>query len=490
MSSIPPAVQAFWSSPLVATPAFGFLQAWAEAIHIPMPEAVRSPRPASHISAAIRRVADSPPPVTSHDPVVDALDVLQDRREYAGSLLRLSVDHLLAALESVSEDGFLHADSKLEPLREWLPKIEDALSFYRLEGMPSLQMRLARSRREGRVPQEACDWMTEVAERLYTRLSRVYTQTVAVSELIEGRISAAVFQEIRRRLSWVLSLREFDRVVDWNGMAVARSAELPPEVRKDRFETGMLLLFQHRPLVSQKELDLYERAARSGVRGRDIAFDLDRTLGDALDHPSTPYDEVPEETVHQFPIVRIPYRGMQALLLGLWAAGNRLRLYTFAENGPESHEAFFNDFPLLKVAFGLVTPGRSGDTVTRDQLHASPHYMDGVKRRQFGARHFGTRDGLAFLETLRVTSGIRNVDFLKDCRIPFPEFPFDVLVGPPSPLDHKMRLAGFGSRGLDATPDTDGLLTRLEAYFARPESGMFHGVSEAVLEWLDSWEIP
>jgi len=491
MSSIPPVLHAFWSSPVVTTRAFAFLHDWSEIVHLPMPEGARPPRPASHISAAVRRVVDAPPPLRGPDAVADALEVLQDRREYCGAILRFCVDRLADVLAAEGQSGDRRA--ALDPVKSWSEDVGGALALYN-EGLAVLRTRLTEAERGQRMPADAADWILQVAERLYTRLFRAHAQVERVMDLLEDRLTPHAAHEVRRRLSWILGLREFSCPFDWDLPAVSRLTMIPEEVKKDRFETGMILLDQFRLAVSKKELALYERAAQSSVRNRDIAFDLDRTLGDMRDRSSAMteirknperYDADFEDVVHQFSRMRIPYRGVQALLLGLWAAGNRLRVYSTSGTPPETNDAFFNDFPLLKVACGLASPERAGETISSKELHASNHYMDGVKQLEFWRRHFGTNDGRLFLEMLKIRAGRNNLDFLKDGKIPFPDFPFDVLVEESPRFAEEMRALGFGPRWIEAPPTAAEWLQRLEAYFAKPLTD----VSDNVFVWLETWEI-
>lgn len=447
-----------------------------------MPEAMQPPRPPSHISAALRRVIDAPATLraTDSDSISPVLNVLQDHREYCGSSLRFAVDRLSAVLEGKGEA------EALQETRTWLRDVALVLDGY-LRELLQLRIRLIEAEREKQMPSAASEWILEVASRLSTRLVRAHGQLERVGELLSGRVNTKTAAEIRRRFSWVISLREFSRPVDWPAS---------PVFPDNRFETGLLLMDRFRESVSENEIALYERAATSRVlSGRDIAFDWQGVLGadlerrealEALQKSPSLYDVVADDFVHQHDRLRIPHRDVQAMLLGLWAAGNRLRLYTDAKDSREGFETLFNDFPLLKVAFDLTPPEKALETVTREDLNASRHFMDASKRRFLGEKYFRRPDGRLFLEMIERRGGIQNPDLAFVSKIPFPDFPFDVLVENFLAPSSGLRALGFGDRWLPAVSDAGGLLATLEARLSKPPVGL----SALVADWLDRWEIP
>lgn len=495
MSSIPPALHTFWSGSLVMSPSFGVLQCWSEILQTPMPEAMQPPRPASHISAALRRVIDAPSaqPISDADPIARSLDLLQDHRDYCGTTLRLAADRLVGVLEE--RDVPEGPPEALKAAQDGLRDVALVFDGYQRE-LLQLGARLNEAERSNRLPSAASEWILEVAGRLYTRLVRAHGQLERVTELLGGRVNAAAAAEIRRRFSWVISLHEFSRPLEWSRIPVSELIHIPDASLGNRFETGLVLLDQFREGVSEKEIALYERAATSPVLGgKDIAFDWQGVLGadlvrrealEELRKKSSQYDVLVDDFAHQFDRLRIPYRHAQALVLGLWAGGNRLRLYTEAGDHAEGYASLFNDFPLLKVAFEFVPPESAAEAVTHEDLTASRHYMDAPKRRFFGERHFRKPDGRLFLEMLQNRVGMKNPNLASASKIPFPDFPFDVLVeGASSPVSG-LRALGFGDRWLPAVGDAARLLTDLEARLANPPTGL----SAIVAEWLDRWEIP
>jgi hypothetical protein len=70
---------------------------------------------------------------------------------------------------------------------------------------------------------------------------------------------------------------------------------------------------------------------------------------------------------------------------------------------------------------------------------------------------------------------------LKKAKIPFPEFPFDVLVDNPSVHHATLKGAGFGNRWLGSGGSTDTILKGLKLFFSISQPP----VSEAVRRWLD-----
>ncbi|HEX5037543.1 MAG TPA: hypothetical protein VFX30_10330 [bacterium] len=472
MSSLPPSLQVFWAGPVAASRAFESLSGWADIVRAPLPEALHPPRPASHISAAIRRLVEAPQPVHGPDDVAEMLGTLQDRRERAGILLRNSVERILEGLRQPDRTADL-----LSPLDDWLPEAETGLRSLE-DDLQDFRVKLLLAERAGRIPPEGTDWMMDVAGRLHTRLVRTDAQVRAVGELMKGRWNEGTFEEIRRRLSWVLSLREFDRSFDWEALPGFR--EMPRVTGMTRSDAGMLLLFRFRPDATEREVALYERAASFPLKGRDLAFAVDGVLADAfaredaeavlLKEPGR-FDVSFQDIVHQYERVRLPRRGLQALLLGLWAAGHCLRVDA-ADEGREGYEAFFNDFPLLKVAFGLAEPEQAGRLLTLGELGASRRYRDGLKRNESWKRHFQTADGRLALEGL------------KGARVPFPDFPFELLVENVTDAEERAASRGFGSRWLKPSEDAGDLLSRLENCLSGPVSG----VSGLISDWLDVWE--
>jgi hypothetical protein len=172
MTSIPPSLQVFWTGPVASSQAFAVLAGWADIVKAPLPEDFRPPKPPSHISAAIRRLVDAPQPCQGPDAVAEMLGVLQDRREYAGTLLRLSVEKIL--------EGLRHPDRAAEilrPLDDWLPEVEAALDT--LDGdLQDFRRRLLTAEGAGKIPLAGTDWMADVAGA-FTRGSSARTPRCA-----------------------------------------------------------------------------------------------------------------------------------------------------------------------------------------------------------------------------------------------------------------------------------------------------------------------
>ncbi|MDL1871736.1 hypothetical protein FBR05_05980 [Deltaproteobacteria bacterium PRO3] len=318
----------------------------------------------------------------------------------------------------------------------------------------------------------------------FTTWRRASRQLRALYDLYLSPPSMRGEEEIRRRGDWLALQGVFD-IAPPRAEPVATEA-LDPVLR---YETGLDLLRRFHPNFSPEQAALYERAARGPIRGRDIAFDLDKTLGDTLmrylaedayrERPQD-FDVRMEDYIHQYTRLRLPYRGVQAMLLGLWAAGNRVRLYTASENLVGNHEVFFNDFPLIKVAMEIAPPGDPHRLVGLQDLNAAPHYMDRLKFREHYARHFESEVGRDFLEGIRSEQELRRLPDLTVAKLPFPDFPFDVLVDDLYYFAGDLMTVGLGRRWVRAEGDVLRMLEGLEEYF----SGSLPETSPLWRRWL------
>ncbi len=306
----------------------------------------------------------------------------------------------------------------------------------------------------------------------FTTWRRASRQLRTLYELYLSPPSMRGEEEIRRRGDWLALQGVFD-------IAPPRAEPVATEAldSASRYETGLDLLRRFHLNFSPEQAALYARAARGPIRGRDIAFDLDKTLGDTLMRylAEDAYRERPrdfdvgmEHYVHQYTRLRLPYRGVQAMLLGLWAAGNRVRLYTASENLVGNHEVFFNDFPLIKVAMEIAPPGDPHRLVGLQDLNAAPHYMDRLKFRDHYARHFESEAGRDFLEGIRREQELRRLPDLTVAKLPFPDFPFDVLVDDLYYFAGDLMTVGLGRRWVRAEGDVPRMLEGLEEYFSKP----------------------
>jgi hypothetical protein len=108
------------------------------------------------------------------------------------------------------------------------------------------------------------------------------------------------------------------------------------------------------------------------------------------------------------------------------------------------------------VAFGLAEPDEAGRLLTVGELKASCRFRDGLKRKESWKKHFRTSDGRLVLEGLN------------GARVPFPDFPFELLVENVTAAEEKAASQGFGRRWLEPSEDAGDLLSRLEACLSGP----------------------
>jgi hypothetical protein len=166
-----------------------------------------------------------------------------------------------------------------------------------------------------------------------------------------GRWNESTFEEIRRRLSWVLELREFDRPFDWKALPAAR--ELTRIAAMPRFDAGMILCSVSAPTPPSVSWPSTSGLRLSGIKAAtwpspSTACWLTPSIGGrggGASKGARTLRRFLADIVHQYERIRLPRRGLQALLLGLWAAGHRLRIDVATDGDREGHEAFFNDFP-------------------------------------------------------------------------------------------------------------------------------------------------
>jgi hypothetical protein len=482
-------------------PLFPFLQpafATAGSKERPSVESPREANPRDHIFMAVKNDGEGPEPpphqglrlvekgaipsqeipedVTPTVPlsVRNILDRLFDRRQYTGQLLNFSLDSLL---RQIQEYDFSPADQ--QNVRSWLEEIKQVQQLQNTE-LLELRSELWRLQAEGLLEQAVGDKALEQTQSYYTRYFRVREQLNRSQDTLTGPLNAYHAATLRRRLDWVINLPEFQRDFDWRA-TLASDLVSPSFLATDAYKRGLELLIHFHPQITQQDLDIYERAASGLIAGWEIAFDLDKTLGPVFDwhiaqqevrnHPEK-YDGFDfNYFVHQSRRMRLPYRGIHAMLLGLAAAGNNLRLYTVASNKPDNLDVFFNDFPLMKVAFGLAPHEDPLRLVNTDHIHRSPHVMEGIKRKEFYERYFRSPEGEAFVREVCKEAGVSPSYIqktLEDGKIPLPGFPFDILVDDSPYFVGEMETLGFGRRWVEATGSAEAILNGLEEYFSKP----------------------
>lgn len=321
----------------------------------------------------------------------------------------------------------------------------------------------------------------------------IHKQLSICSRLLENSLASDHCNlELRRRIEAVISRPGFQREIAWQAHSLSSSIFYSSN-SADRFEIGMKLLMRLHPNPSQEDMEIYRRAAWGPIQGRQIAFDLDNTLGDLYQWhlardalaPSKKYQAYDgfdfDHFAYERTIMRLPYAHIQAVLLGLWANGNTLKLYTHSKNLPGTHDAFFNDFPLLKVAFGLATPKNVFEVITPETLAQSRHYMDETKRAEYQARHFGDEQGQAFAARIFREAKINSLFGFENTKIPFPDFNYDVLVDDSVYPAGEMQTLGFGRRFVLAPRNGKALLDALETFFAAPKPP----ISPTLQRWLE-----
>ncbi|MCE9625315.1 MAG: hypothetical protein K8R69_07695, partial [Deltaproteobacteria bacterium] len=365
---------------------------------------------AAYFLRYLRRPAVSAAMALEPAAVAGRLTGLQDQSDYIHGLLNLGT----RAVDSPN-------------LLEWLQEADWSLDAFQRD-LHATRGAFNIAERGGAPVAESARAEFEILDAAFTKYRRVSRQLRTIHQLSLRPPTDRRDVEIRRRRDWIASLGDFD--------IVRVASESPRTGVMPRYEVGLNLMGRFLPRLDETQVDIYERAARGPIRDRDIAFDLDKTLGDTLlrylaqdafrERPES-YDIGMEDIVHQYTRMRLPYRGIQAMLLGLWAAGNRVRLYTASENLVGNHEVFFNDFPLIKVAMEIAPPQDAERLVTPEDLHAAPHFMDRLKFREFYERHFGDERGRGFLEEVAREQGLRRLPDLTVAKLPFPDFPFDVL---------------------------------------------------------------
>ncbi len=387
---------------------------------------------------------------------------LEGQSDYIHGLLNLAARDLDAAIP--------RGDRPIsENFSAWLAEVDFTLQQFQQE-LTSVQGVLGSMERAGQPASERDLNAFRDLDLDFTRWRRVASQLKRSCEILHQPPTSHSLEEWRRRRDWLVSLGLFDLAPQ-----PAPSPPLPSSA--SRFELGMDLLYRFLPHCDAEQRALFTRVARGPIRGRDIAFDLDKTLGDtfmrylaqdAFRRQPEAYDVGMEDFVHQFTRMRLPYRGIQAMLLGLWAAGNRVRLYTASENRPGNHDDFFNDFPLLGVAMEIVPPTEPHRRLTTEDLRAAPHFMDKLKFLEFYERHFGTPAGQGFLGDLAAEQGLRRLPDLTVAKLPFPDFPFDVLVDDLYYFAGDLQTVGLGRRWILAEGNVPKMVAALERYFSSP----------------------
>src|SRR4030095_2697989 len=408
----------------------------------------------------VTEVVSERPPEESETPRVPlashgVLGRLEDRRVYTAQLLRFSRDHLLNLIQ---EGNFSALET--EGPRAWLSEAEEVQKIQNTE-LLELGTFLAQAERAGTMVRALAEPIKAGEEFSYSQLRRAREQLERVGVLLSEYPTVQSAAEIRRRMDWVLNTLELRREFDWQSTPLADSLNLAAFGETDVRALGLDLLIRLHPGITQEDIDIYERAAGGMVRGRDIAFDLNKTLvgtylgynmdGELKNHPEKYNGTTFDYFAHQNLLLRTPFRGIEALLLGLWAAGNSLSLYTSDQAEKTRLFTLFNDFPLLKIPFGLASPEDPFPLVTHETLRQSGRILYEEKRAEFQARHFGSEEGARFLSDLSREIGVRDLSFMKNSKIPFPEFPFELLVDDSYDWPAELETLGFGRRWVLAT---------------------------------------
>lgn len=204
-------------------------------------------------------------------------------------------------------------------------------------------------------------------------------------------------------------------------------AGVATRVWKNRVMVGAELLLKFGGDLTPADLMLYRRVVQGPVVGRTIAFDLTGTL-------------MEQNRLH---------RGALALLMGFWATGNRLILYT--DDPRASVVEIFNRYPLWQLVFGLTGLERFPDEVlTEDVVHAE-QVVDYEKRQSLVEAHQGWGD--PFFETAMQQgfSGERMVAF-RGGKLPFPGFEYEVIMDDNDRVQKGLALLGFSQGAIVATP--------------------------------------
>lgn len=424
---------------------------------------------------------------SSTAPARSIQDEIREQARYSNYLLQISLNDIVGLC--------LRKQGDRAAIRESLNRVKQ-IYIWTLEVWPSFVAEMNAVRLQEPFQHEA---LTELEKELRNEFSEQYhihkQLSICLELLTHSLISEHCALEVRRRIEAVISRPGFQREIAWPVHSLATSIFYSADPTY-RFEIGMKLLMRLHPNPSHEDMEVYRRAACGPVQDRHIAFDLDNTLGDlfqwhlAQDALSTSekrkaYDGFDfDYFAHERSLMRLPLAHMQAALLGLWANGNTLKLYTHSKNLPGNHDAFFNDFPLLKVAFGLATPKNVFEMVTPEALAKSRHYMDESKRAEFQARHFGDAAGREFAARIFREAEIKSLEGFENTKIPFPDFYLDVLIDDSHYPSGEMQVLGFGKRFILAPRNGDALLDALEAYFAAP----MPPISPTLQRWLENNE--
>ncbi len=329
------------------------------------------------------------------------------------------VQMLLFALAALLED----------PLNDVIPWIDEC---ERMETIQNKQLnRLSRElNSEVRAKQLSLEEQQTITNNVQGDQRRLYRASRVIRSLDRWMKDAQNSEQnvrIRKALTFLCSIPEFGSKISL------------PE-RDARPVTDFELLQELNPYFTDEDRRIFQRAGWGRIRNRTIAFDIDATLADARFRPVAmdelakapdKYEVAKQDLIYQFRTIRLPYRGIQALLLGLAAAGNRLALLTVAKNLPGNLESFLNDFPLLKLALDLVPRDDPFRLLTVEELDASPRIHSGLSRKY-----------------------------------PTKECFFHVLVDDEEQYADDMERMGLGRRWVAPGPTAMETLQRLEDYFA------------------------
>lgn len=408
------------------------------------------------------------------EPVRQIRKILNDQNIQQRALLKLSLDRIE---ETIQDPVFFQME--FGQVSEWLAEVA-SLQKQQGESLLEHRSRLFDYQVAAGLHPGALSGYQAQEEQDSTFNYRILTQLELAWAGVRRSREPGNLVQIARRLHWVKTQPGFHP----EGIPPA----LPPRISSipevgskgfSRYTAGMELLTNYLYYWTGEDIQAFERAAMGAVKGQDIAVD-ESALGPSFTRTSAEdaLRQTPDQFatldmnyfVHQFSRLRLPHRHLQATLLGLWAAGNRLRLVTSAQNQADGMDVFLNDFPLLKVAFNLVPPQEPLKPLTSDDLDRSPHFMDAVKRHAFYYRHFEGPEGIALRLAIQENAGLENIqklEFMKTAKMPYPDFPYDLLIdGAPGDNARDLAALGLGRRWIESHGTGDALYEQIEDYFS------------------------
>lgn len=202
----------------------------------------------------------------------------------------------------------------------------------------------------------------------------------------------------------------------------------------NRVTLGAKLLLEFGSDLTPADLALYRRVVQGGIINEGIAFDLTETLT-AMKGADL-------------------YKGMLSLLVGLWATGNQLVLYT--DDSRSSVVEVLNRYPLLQLVFGVTGLEGFPATITAEQVERTDQIVDYEKRLALVETHLRLGDPFLVEVMSRGISGAHLAAF-KGAKLPFPEISaWRVLVDDKVEQRQALALLGF-SQGVIVVEPTAGL---------------------------------